>query len=113
MQQHWYILYYNTADFKTIKLSGGFRDNEGRVEVFYNNSWGTVCDDHWGLPDANVVCREMGYPGARTDTRVFGGGKANQSVRSWTLSYILLLQHTIQMHNQLFNDIMTASNLGS
>ena len=34
---------------------------EGRVEIFFGDSWGTICDDGWGLEEADVVCRQLGY----------------------------------------------------
>ncbi len=43
-----------------IRLVGGADFHEGRVEVFYNGVWGTVCSNDWTLENAHVVCRQLG-----------------------------------------------------
>ena len=41
------------------RLVQGRSSLEGLVEVYYNGSWGTLCDDGWNIKAAKVVCKEL------------------------------------------------------
>ena len=47
-----------------VRLLSGPNAHEGGVEILYAGVWGTICKDLFNLIAANVVCRQLGYPGA-------------------------------------------------
>ncbi|XP_046547672.1 low-density lipoprotein receptor-related protein 5-like [Haliotis rubra] len=44
-----------------VQLLGGPNAYEGTVLLYFNNAWGTICDDNWTGNDAGVICKMLGY----------------------------------------------------
>ena len=44
-----------------MRLVNGTTVAEGRVELCYNNRWGTVCDNRWTKNSTAVACRHVGF----------------------------------------------------
>ncbi|KAJ7389490.1 hypothetical protein OS493_031462 [Desmophyllum pertusum] len=45
----------------SVRLVKGRSVKEGFVQVYYNDTWGWICDKQWDKNDADVVCRMLGY----------------------------------------------------
>lgn len=48
----------------TVRLVNGVSNFAGRVEVYINGAWKSVCDKRWYLSDARVVCKQLGFNNA-------------------------------------------------
>ena len=59
-----------------MRLEGGTSSQSGRVEIFHDGIWGTICDDGWDNLDARIVCSYLGFSGISlaTGNAAFGEG---------------------------------------
>ena len=66
-----------------MRLVGGSSPLEGRVEIYYNDQWGTICNSGWYIDDATVVCHQLGFDGdaEAIPNSLFGIG--SQSTPIW------------------------------
>jgi len=55
------LLLLTSVKAQTVRLVGGLSSQVGRLEVYYNGTWGTVCDDGFTGAAARVVCYMLGY----------------------------------------------------
>ncbi|KAK1784260.1 hypothetical protein P4O66_003714, partial [Electrophorus voltai] len=90
---------------------GAERSCSGRLEVYHNAAWGSICDDQWDIRDAEVVCRQLGCGKAlRADGgAAFGAGEGviwlnrvkcrGDEIHLWDCSYSLK-KHTDCSHKE-------------
>jgi len=81
-----YITSKTEFSLRLVNPNDSSHHYEGRVEVYYNSQWGTICSYYQTNGNvARVICQELGYPDARAGSVSFGHGEDSQPI--W-LSYL-------------------------
>ena len=73
-----------------IRLVGGSYQWEGRVEIYFSGTWGTITDSQWTSNDAQAVCRKMGY------------FKPGMYVHSYSSVIVMLIVFLQELHNSSY-----------
>nr|XP_054772853.1 mucin-2-like [Lytechinus pictus] len=88
-----------------VRLVDGSSSLEGRIEVYYNGVWGTICDIGWDSTDANVICKQLGFQiSLGTNIPRFGQGPFTQTV--W------LMNVQCESSDESLNDCVTSDQWG-
>lgn len=75
------MLLQTAADIDVRLVGDRKHFSYGRVEVFLNGTWGTLCSNQWNLDNAHVICRQLGFDGAvSSPTRAYDFGQITSAL---------------------------------
>ena len=80
------LIHYNTSvycDDGELRLDEGETEWEGRLEMCYNERWGTVSSEGWTDINTQVVCNDFGYD-------VSGKNRPHTQKKQYSLSFKFL-----------------------
>ena len=61
------VLEHNFGDLRLVNNNNDFTNvSAGRLEMYVNGIWGTICNLGFDFYDADVSCRQLGYLGVAT-----------------------------------------------
>ncbi|XP_064388336.1 soluble scavenger receptor cysteine-rich domain-containing protein SSC5D-like [Halichondria panicea] len=75
----------SSGDLRLVDSFGQTGGSSGRLEIYYSGEWGTVCNDSFGIDEAVVACRQLGFS---TYTRygtvgALGFSQTSSTIRTW------------------------------
>lgn len=60
-----FLIFLSSTD-GSLNLAASYNRYNGRLEIYINNRWGTVCNNSFGKAEADVACRQLGYTEANS-----------------------------------------------
>ena len=68
------LLGQTSGDLRLVARNGRTSSSltAGRLEVYYNGEWGTVCDDEFGATAARIACNQLGFSAGYYDYETIG-----------------------------------------
>ncbi|XP_019857136.1 PREDICTED: neurotrypsin-like [Amphimedon queenslandica] len=85
---------WNSSPFPgMVRLQDGIYSNEGRVEVYCNGQWGTICSDGFDSTDANTLCKQLGYDGYNSFDHTSRLGSLDFIILSMQLQEKVIIPH--------------------